>query len=179
MKAAPRADEAPVLAFFEGLDQGLADRVAGRHRLCVVERDGIRFANLVTPELLALPPALLEGAEGAGLPLGILEDGQFHLDLQGAVLAARHTKNQTLRVTEHAARLFLYGRNVLAESIDWADPSLGRGDACIVCNPRGEAMGLGIVAGSLKGRGEAVHPVQDLGTYLRDQDEDDEGDRDE
>lgn len=167
----PRGDETEVLAFYEGLDGGLADRIVGRGRLALVDRDGIAFANLATPEALSLPGDLLDGAEAAGLPLGVLEDGRFHLDLQGAVLAARHTKRQTLRVTEHAARLFLYGRNVLAESIDWADPGLSKGDACIVCNPRGEAMGLGIVTGSLKGRGEAVRPVQDLGAYLREQDE--------
>jgi hypothetical protein len=170
VEAMSDADETDVLAFFVGMDDGLADRVVGRHRLATVERDGVRFANLVTPEVLALPPDLLEGADAAGLPLGVLEDG-FHLDLQGAVLASRHTKRQTMRVTEHAARLFLYGRNILAESIDWADPALGKGDAAIVCNPRGEAMGLGIITGVLKGRGEAVKPVQDLGAYLRDQDE--------
>lgn len=174
MRQATRQEEDAVLAFFDGLDGGLADRVVGRQRVITVERDGITFANLATPETLRLPEVVLAGCEGAGLPLGVLEEGSFHLDLQGAVLAARHTKNQTLRVTEHAARLFLYGRNVLAESIDWADPGLGKGDACIVCNPRGEAMGLGMVTGSLKGRGEAVRPVQDLGAYLRDQDEDDD-----
>lgn len=163
--------EALALGFFDGLETGLGDRVAGRHRMIAVDRDGIQFANLVTPEILALPADLLADADSIGLPLGVLEDGSFHLDLQGAVLASRYTKSQTLRVTEHASRLFLYGRNVLAESIDWADPDLSRGDACIVCNPRGEAMGLGIVTGPLKGKGEAVRPVQDLGAYLRDQDE--------
>lgn len=171
LRQATRDEETEVLAFFEGLEAGLVDRVTGRHQVAVVERDGIAFANLATPELLALPPELLAGCEGGGLAIGVLEDDRFHLDLQGAVLAARHTKRQTIRVTEHAARLFLYGRNVLAESVDWADPGLEKGDACIVCNPRGEAMGLGIVHGSLKGKGEAVKPVQDLGTYLRDQDE--------
>lgn len=173
MREATRDEETEVLAFYEGLEAGLADRVTGRHRVAVVERDGVPFANLVTPEVLALPPAVLAGALGGGLPLGVLEDGAFHLDLQGAVLAARHSKRQTVRVTEHAARLFLYGRNVLGESIDWADPGLERGDACIVCNPRGEAMGIGMVVGSLTGgRGEAIKPVHDLGAYLREQDED-------
>lgn len=171
VRPASRDEETEVLAFYEGLDGGLADRVTGRHRIAAVERDGITFANLVTPEALALPAEVLAGAVAAGLPLGVLEDDRFHLDLQGAVLAARHTKHQTVRVTEHAARLFLYGRNVLAESIDWADPGLAKGDACIVCNPRGEAMGIGMVSGSLKGRGEAIRPVHDLGAYLREQDE--------
>lgn len=172
MRGATPDEETDVLAFYEGMEEGLSQRVAGRHALALVERDGIPFANLVTPEVLSLPAGLLDGAEGGGLPLGVLEGNQFHLDLQGAVLAARHSKRQTVRVREHAARLFLYGRNVLGESIEWADPSLQRGDACIVCNARGEAMGIGMIVGSLTGgRGESIKPVHDLGSYLRDQDE--------
>ena len=165
-------DEATeVLAFFESMETGLSARVGGEHDLIITERDGVPFACIATHQLLQLPKELIQGAASAGLPIGVVEDGRFHLDLQGAYLSSVHSKAQTLRVTEHAARLFLYGRNVLAESVDWADPSLDKGDACIVCNPRGEAMGIGTVVGSLKGKGEAVHPVHDLGTYLRDQDE--------
>ena len=170
MRAATAEEEQAALGFFEGLETGLSARVAGRHQLGVVERDGVPLAVLATPELLGLPAELLAGAATGGLAIGTLEDG-FHLDLQGAVLCAAHSKSQTLRLTEHAARLFLYGRNVLGDSIVWADRSLQKGDACIVCNARGEAMGLGLVVGNLKGPREAVKPIHDLGTYLRDQDE--------
>jgi len=170
MRAATVEEEQAVLGFFEGLETGLAPRVMGRHALGVIERDGVPFAVLATPEALALPEPLLGDALSGGLVLGTLEDG-FHLDLQGAVLAAAHTKAQTIRLTEHAARLFLYGRNVLGDSIVWADRGLQKGDACIVCNARGEALGLGLVVGTLKGTREAVKPIHDLGTYLRDQDE--------
>lgn len=170
MRPATPDEEQAILGFFEGVETGLSVRVLGRHALAVIERDGIPFAVAVTPELLGLPDALREGAESAGLVLGTLEDG-FHLDLQGAVLMARHTKSQTVRLTEHAARLVLYGRNVLGDSILWADRGLERGDACIVCNARGEALALGEVVGALKGPREAIKPIHDLGTYLRDQDE--------
>lgn len=170
MRAATADEEQTVLGFFEGMETGLSARVAGRHALGVVERDGVPYAVLATPEALALPAALLEGALSGGLVVGTLEDG-FHLDLQGAVLAAAHSKSQTIRLTEHATRLFLYGRKVLGDSITWADRRLQKGDACIVCDPRGEALGLGLVVGSLKGPREAVQPIHDLGTYLRDQDE--------
>lgn len=170
MRAATADEEQAVLGFFEGLETGLSARVTGRHAIAVIERDGIPFAALVTPEVLMLPEDLRTGAESAGLVIGTIDAG-FNLDLQGAVLLAKHTKNQTLRLTEHAARLFLYGRNVLGDSIIWADRTLAKGDACIVCNGRGEAMGLGTVVGNLKGPREAVKPIHDLGTYLRDQDE--------
>lgn len=170
LRAMTVEEKQAVLGFLESLETGLSARVVGRYALALVERDGIPFACLVTPEVLALPPELLADAEAGGLVLGTLEDG-FHLDLQGAVLVAAQTKAQTLRVTEHAARLFLYGRNVLGDSVEWADRSLERGDACIVCNARGEALGLGTVVGTLKGPREAVRPIHDLGTYLRDQDD--------
>jgi ribosome biogenesis protein Nip4 len=163
-------EEQAVLGFFEGLETGLSARVAGRHAIAVVERDGVPFACLVTPEVLSLPESLRGDAHTAGLVIGTLEDG-FHLDLQGAVLSAGHSKSQTVRLTEHAARLFLYGRNVLGDSVIWGDRGLDKGDACIVCNARGEAIGLGLVVGNFKGSREAVKPIHDLGTYLRDQDE--------
>ena len=156
---------------FESIEGGLWAKVAGTQELAVAERDGVPFAVLAPAELMALPAALLDGTEAGGLPLGTLEDGEFHLDLQGAVLASRHTKAQTVRVSEHAARLFLYGRNVLGDSVLFHDPHLDRGDACIVANPRGEAVGIGVIVGSFKGHREAVKPVHDLGAYLRDQDE--------
>lgn len=164
-------EETTVLGFFEAMEKGLAAKVAGLNDLAVVEREGNVFVCLVGSSLHGLPAALLEGADAAGLPIGTLEGGAFHLDLQGAVLLARKTERQTVRVTEHAARLFLYGRNVLGDSIDRHDPRLERDDACIVTNPRGEAMGIGVVVGPFKGGREAVKPVLDLGTYLRDQDE--------
>ena len=171
MREANAEEGEAVTDFFEGMEPGLYDRVVHGHRLAVVERDGIPFVVLATDMALRLPAPVLEGADAGGLPIGTLEGGSFHLDLQGAVLAARHTKSQCVRVTEQASRLFLYGRNILGISIEQHDPSLERGDACIVTNPRGEALGLGVVVGSLKGPREAVRPVVDLGTYLRDQDE--------
>ena len=168
--ATPEEAEA-VAAAFEAIERGLWAKAAGSQGLAVAERDGIPFAVLAPRELLGLDVRLLEGSEAGGLPIGTLEEGTFHLDLQGAVLAARHSRAQTVRVSEHAAQLFLYGRNVLGDSVLFHDPHLQRGDACIVTNPRAEAIGIGVVVGSFKGRREAVKPVHDLGAYLRDQDE--------
>lgn len=171
MREVTDTEEEAALAFFEAVEEGLAAKIVGVSRLVACERDGNTFCCLLAPDALLLPEALRVDAPAAGLPIGTLEGGEFRLDLQGAVLMARHTRAQTVRVTDHSARLFLYGRNVLGESVEWHDPGLEREDACIVTNPRGEAMGIGIVVGSFKGAREAVRPVHDLGTYLRDQDE--------
>lgn len=171
MRQATFDEEEAVLGFFDAMEDGLANKIMGEQALALVERDGIDFVVIASPMLLSLPQALRDGCDAAGLSIGTLEDGEFHLDLQGAVLCAQFTHAQTVRVTEHAARLFLYGRNVLGDSVTHSDPKLERGDACIVTNPRNEAVGIGVVCGGMKGPREAVKPVHDLGTYLRDQDE--------
>lgn len=171
MRLATDAEEAACRGFLEAVEEGLAEKVIGIHRLAAVERDGVTFCVMVTPAVAQLPNELIVDASASGLPIGTLERGEFHLDLQGAVLMARHTRKQTVRVTEHASRLFLYGRNILGDSVEYHDPELEQDDACIVTNPRGEAVGIGVVVGSFKGSREAVRPVHDLGTYLRDQDE--------
>ncbi|HJQ93148.1 MAG TPA: hypothetical protein VJ874_02560, partial [Candidatus Thermoplasmatota archaeon] len=58
MRAATVEEEQAILGSFEAMETGLAPRVVGRHALAVVERDGIPFAALVTPEMLALPEEL-------------------------------------------------------------------------------------------------------------------------
>jgi ribosome biogenesis protein Nip4 len=83
-----------------------------------------------------------------------------------------HTRRQTVRVSEQATRVFLYGKPILGDSVKSFDPRLNPGDVCIVSNPRWEAIGLGEVMGRFKGDRPAVRAVHDLGTYLRDQDRD-------
>ena len=174
LRAPTSAEREAVASFLDGLDRGLAERLLGGRELGVVEAGPDRFAVLTTRGVLGLPAALRSGSDAGGLAIGVLGPNGFDLDLQGAVLVARHTQRSVVRVTEHASRLYLYGRNLLGSSITHHDEGLERGDACIVTNPRGEGMGLGTVVGRLKGDGEAVRPIHDLGTYLRDQGDGDE-----
>lgn len=163
MRPATAEEEAIVRESLEAVDRGLYQRFLSGKRLCMVGKNVV----LADPGLLDLPAELLEGASG-GLLVGALDDG-FALHLQGSVIFARETRNQTVTVIEKSARLFLYGRNILAGSILAFDPRLNPGDHCVVTNPRHEALGIGLVVGRFKGSGEAVHPVHDLGSYLRDQ----------
>lgn len=164
MRPATQEEEAAVRASLEAVERGLYERFLSGKRLCILAGGEVVLAD---PALLRLPAALLEGATG-GLRVGQLGDG-FALHLQGSVIFARETRNQTVTVIEKSARLFLYGRNILAGSILAFDPHLNPGDHCVVTNPRHEALGIGRVVGRFKGSGEAVHPVHDLGSYLRDQ----------
>lgn len=161
-------EETEILGFFEAAEKGLARRVVGNLQLAIDDVEDGRVVSLVPAAMWDLPEDVVGGAQAA-LRIGTLEAEGFALDLQGAMLWARHSIAQVVRVTEKASRLWLYGRNILGISIERADRRLKPGEACIIVNPRGEALGIGEVVGNFKGRGEAVHPVHDLGQYLRDQ----------
>ncbi len=170
-------EEAAVRGFLDGVEDNLDDKFLGRLELVVEESDDPdsprRVVCVASPELLKLPLELLLDAEHAGLPVGELEqdnqDTWFTLDLQGATLLAAQTRAQTVRVKERSAHLFLYGRDILGDSVLWYDGRLKAGDACVVCSPRGEALGIGAVVGRFKGQRSAVRPLHDLGSYLRDE----------
>ncbi len=149
------------------IDRGLFKKFLSGKALGAI--DGATTAIVLVDEaVLALGPDLTDGASG-GLPVGTMDEDGFALDLQGAAILARETRRQTITVTEKSARLFIYGRDVLAESILNFDPRLNENDHCIVLNPRHEALGIGLVVGRFKGRGRAVAALHDLGSYLRDQ----------
>lgn len=168
MRPATPAEEAAFHAALDGLERGLAARMVGDLALAITQRDHREWVALVSPDVLRLPEALRERASAA-VPIGTLDAEGFALGLQGAVLLARFTEKGTVRVNEKAARLFIYGRNILAQSVLRADHALRVGDHCVVCNPRNEGLGTGVVVGRFKGDGEAVHPLHDLGAYLREE----------
>ncbi len=166
IRRASQEEEAMVRESLEAIEKTLYRRFLGDRRLGIV--DGKRTeVVLIDATVFSLPAELREGAMG-GLRVGIIDDG-FAFDLQGAIIYARETRRQTVTVTEKAARLFLYSRDILSESVIGFDKSLKYGEHCIVTNPRHEALGIGRVVGRFKGSGRAVEAAHDLGSYLRDE----------
>ncbi len=171
-RPATAAEANTVMHWFNAIDSGLADHVLTHHNLIVTDRDGTLIVSLASPHLQQAPISdLLPDAVAVGLAIGTLEEGDFHLDLQGAVLLAKHTHHLTARINEKATRLFLYSRDVLGTSILNAPRGVRRGEACIVTNPRREALGIAEVVGNFKGGQPALRPIHDLGAYLREQDQ--------
>ncbi len=130
---------------------------------------------LVPPEQVELV-GLLAMSTGlhpysAGLFLGYLEGGEYKPSLPLAHLVARHAERGLITVSEKAAKLFLYGRDLFSGSITSYRGPLERGGLVVVLNPRGEALGYGVVvAAPHEWSSEsvvAVRNVRDLGWYLR------------
>lgn len=169
LRAATQEETAAVLDWFDERQPGASTQLLGGEVLRVVERDGDRLMVLLSQRAAALPAELLAGGDSYGLCIGAIGPDGFHIDLPGAVRWAALTPAGSVRVTEHAARLVLYGRDVLQGSVTKFDDRLRANDPCIITDPKGEAVGIGRV-GKLKEPGIAVYPVHDLGTYLRDQD---------
>ena len=167
MRQPTQAEEADIVAAFEAMDRGLAGKVLRGRSLGIDDTPDGRVVLAVSPRVWDLPEALWSEGHGA-FAIGDLVDG-FSLDLQGATLVADATAALTVRVLEKASHLWLYGRKILAASVERFPHGMRPGDMCIVANPRGEALGIGRVIGNLKGSGEAVVPLHDLGEYLRDQ----------
>ncbi len=161
-------EEQEVLRFFNAAEKGLARKVLGDRVLAIHDGEN-RVVSLVPKDLWDRPEDLWAMAAGGGLPIGVLDDDGFGLDLQGSIIWARETRAQVVRCSEQATRMFLYSKNILGDSVESFDPRLRDGDACVVSNVRGEGIGLGQVVGRFKGQTEAVAPLHDLGAYLRDQ----------
>lgn len=103
----------------------------------------------------------------AGLFLGEVDRYRFHLSLEGAYEVGRRTKENRVFVSDKAAQLFLYGRDVLGEGIERWDPGVKRGNVALVTTLRGDVIGLAEVLMALPGNGRVLEPLADRGWYLR------------
>lgn len=168
IRAADDGETRAITGFFEEISPG-SSTLFEDHDFWIVERDDEHVVCAASIDVVDLPIEVLQGADHIGLRIGTLEDDGFRMDIQAAVLLAGASRSQTVRVSEHASRLFLYGKDVLGSSVVSWSRSIRTGDACIVVNPRWEALGIGEVVGPFKGKGPAVQSLHDLGTYLRDQ----------
>lgn len=170
IRPADDSESRKVFSFFEEFASGSSQELFDEFDIWVVEEDNALGVLMITMDMRDMPIDVLRAAEHGGMRIGTLEGDDFHLDLQGAMLLASVSRDMSVRVNEQAARMYLYGKDVLGESVLSWPRGLGTGDACIVVNPRWEALGIGeIVMRGAKGQRPAVSPVHDLGTYLRDQ----------
>ncbi len=170
-RLADKGEAQTVFAFYEEFAPGSSQELFDDADVWIVDDDGTDVVTVASLDLTTLPPEVLDQLDHIGLRIGTFEDGDFHLDLQGATLLAGVTRDLSLRVNEQAARMWLYGKDILGDSVLQWPKGVRVGDACIVVNARWEAIGIGESLGRSRGQRAVVRPIHDLGTYLRDQGE--------
>lgn len=102
-----------------------------------------------------------------GLLVGELERDRVRLHLEGAHEVGRRSRAASAIVEDKAAQLFLYGRDVFAESVVSKPRKFLDDDRVLVCNRRGDVLGLARALRPWPRRGRALTPVRDRGWYLR------------
>lgn len=132
-------------------------------------RDGapqtLHLVRRVLADLLRRAPD--PAPQRAGLFVGELDGERVHLSLEGAYEVGRRSRTGRVVVSDKAVQLFLYGRDVLGESIERADPAARTGTVAIVTNRRGDVLGLAEVLQHLPGHGPSLRALADRGWYLR------------
>lgn len=175
---------------YRALDRwGVFDALEGQ--VFLVDDSG--KVSLVSPELANIIREMTKAQiqqrqpKVAGLVIGGLgnktkKKRQFGPTLAGAGLFARiggreKKRRYYVEVGHNAEKLVLYGRDVMGESITEASSELDENELVILVNDRGEAIGIGRTRFSGKGilqKGRVtITTLADAGSYLRDEDYDD------
>ncbi len=108
----------------------------------------------------------------AGLKVGEVGSRRFRFSLEGAFYLVKKNKKKVF-VNEKGEMLFLYGRDIFAESVIDATKDVKENDIVFVCNTKGDILGIGRARFDAermkevaKGR-VVVENLVDRGEYLR------------
>lgn len=107
-----------------------------------------------------------------GLQLGNLTEDKFKLSLAALEKLSGLTSN-IVKVSEHGALLFTYGRSILKESIIELDSSLGKNSKVIVLDENSECLGLAELSvdaskvHKLRPEKLVAKNISDIGLYIR------------
>ncbi|MCD6381189.1 MAG: hypothetical protein J7L50_02570 [Candidatus Odinarchaeota archaeon] len=146
-----------------------------RYELILLKR---RDVHLVNKEMMRFLPKIFQKDPSyasmkiysLGVFFGRFQRDEFKMTIEGARLISHYMKK--VRVNEKGEQLFLYGRDILGESLTYVDPTVSNGDIVSVNNKMDEFLGIGEwVVGSrdLDGlqKKVVVRNKADLGMYLK------------
>ncbi len=108
----------------------------------------------------------------AGLKVGEVGSRRFRFSLEGSFYLARKNKKKVF-VNEKGEMLFLYGRDIFAESVIDVTGDVKENDIVFVCNVKGDILGIGKARFDAKRMMEVekdrvvVENLIDRGEYLR------------
>lgn len=149
------------LRVLEGLKEyGLDPWEVLQDRVLLAAHNGRKEVFALNKEALDVLLRMKHEPYFAGLYLGEIKGGEFHLGLEGGALLAGHA-SKTITVDDKVEQLVLYGRDVFINSILKYGHPLEQGDKCLILNRNGEFLAVGRL------RGNIVENLLDKGWYLR------------
>lgn len=150
-------------------DPELVDALqSGKMEWWVLEREGGPEVRLLSAALgRSLEHWGAEPPDSVGEPWGEWKDGRLRPSLEAAVRLGGRTRKGRVVLTEDGAKAFLYGRDLRRNQVRSSDPGLRRKEMAIVCDPRGDVLGLAEWTKGAGGSGVVLRAVKDLGWYLR------------
>ncbi len=108
----------------------------------------------------------------AGIKVGEVGSRRFRFSLEGAFYLVKRNRKKVY-VNEKGEMLFLYGRDIFAESVVEVTEDVRENDVVFVCNTKGDVLGIGRArfdAGRMKEVAKdrvVVENLVDRGEYLR------------
>ena len=108
----------------------------------------------------------------AGLKVGEVGNRRFRFSLEGSFYLAKKNKKKVF-VNEKGEMLFLYGRDIFAESVVDVTNDVEENDIVFVCNTKGDILGIGKTRFDARRMKEVekdrvvVENLVDRGEYLR------------
>jgi len=108
----------------------------------------------------------------AGLKIGEVGSRRFRFSLEGSFYLIKKNKKKVF-VNEKGEMLFLYGRDIFAESVVDVTKDVKENDIVFVCNTKGDVLGIGKARFDAKRMKEVekdrvvVENLIDRGEYLR------------
>jgi len=169
MRRLSAAEEDRLRATLEPLDRDAPARwKAGGSELWTDDAQPVKVFLLAPNLVKALEGTVQDPAPtSAGILVGHWERNTFLPSLEGAYELGRRSRAPRVRLKPKGVQLFLYGRDVLSESIASADAGLHSGGLALVANLDGDVVGLARIVAPLGARGRVLEPILDRGWYLR------------
>ncbi|MHA1860517.1 MAG: hypothetical protein ACTSVF_05430 [Candidatus Asgardarchaeia archaeon] len=125
------------------VDIGILEK---RYELILLKR---RNVHLVNKEMMEFLPKIFQKDPSyasmkiysVGIFFGRFQGDIFRITIEGARLISHYMKK--VRVNEKGEQLFLYGRDILGESLTYVDPTVSNEDIVSVNNRMDEFLGIG------------------------------------
>ncbi len=136
------------------------------------DASGVREAYALSKDLVKFLELFKLNYVHAGLKVGEVGSRRFRFSLEGSFYLVRRDRKKVF-VNERGEMLFLYGRDIFAESVVKVTEDVRENDVVFVCNTKGDILGIGRArfdAGRMREVAKdrvVVENLVDRGEYLR------------